>query len=304
MPLQLTNKKHMADITYLTVRHQLNAFSEKEYEVGLLNRSSEGEKGSMLCRDFNKSQVLNSIPWFKHMNGNNHDVFIRPKGSVGLIFFDDVTQSTIEKMKNDGCEPALIIESSPHNYHGWVRVSNIPIEPKLATQCAKVIANKYRADQNSADYRHFGRLAGFTNVKPKYVGSTGLYPFVKLTSRRGKIATNSKSILFSAQKRLDKIEMNSNNIVFEQNLEDMDKALSLAKEKYAAVIEYYSSHVDYDVNYNAVDWQVAKYLAELGYKQSVIADCLLDLSPNLGDRKGIGRETSYINRTLVKLFSL
>ena len=297
----------MPDITYLTVRHQLNAFAADMYEIGLLDRSKTSEddfKLQMICRDFNKSQVLNSISWFKHKNSLHQDIFIRPKGSVGLIFFDDVTQRTLQKMNLDGCEPAIVIESSPYNFHGWVRVSNKPIDPKLATQCAKVIANKYKTDQNSADHRHFGRLAGFTNVKPKYVGANGLYPFVKLSSRNGKLATNHKAILFSAQKRLDIINLNANNVNFDQDNTNQEEALILAEIRYTDVIHYYANHVDYDLNFNAVDWQVAKYLAEKGYSIPVITECIIQFSPNLSARKGTGRELSYIDRTLLKLFAL
>ena len=42
------------------------------------------------------------------------------------------------------------------------------------------MAARYGGDPNSIDWRHFGRLAGFTNRKPQYVDKAERYPFVKI----------------------------------------------------------------------------------------------------------------------------
>jgi hypothetical protein len=42
------------------------------------------------------------------------------------------------------------------------------------------LAQRYQADPSAADWRRFGRLPGFTNCKPKYLQSNGLYPYVLL----------------------------------------------------------------------------------------------------------------------------
>jgi hypothetical protein len=40
--------------------------------------------------------------------------------------------------------------------------------------------DRFRGDPGAADWRHFGRLAGFTNRKPAYAGRDGLFPFVRI----------------------------------------------------------------------------------------------------------------------------
>src|SRR5258707_7412381 len=58
--------------------------------------------------------------------------------------------------------------------------------PKLlGTFAAQTLAERYDADPSAADWRRFGRLPGFTNCKPKYRKSNGLFPFVRLHSRSG-----------------------------------------------------------------------------------------------------------------------
>lgn len=291
----------MKDITYLTVRNQLNAMNCSSYEIGILDRVNS----NMNTRTFKKNDVLNSINWFKHLNREKNEIFIRPHGTVGLIFFDDVTASTIEKMKIEGYEPAISIESSPQNFQGWIRVSNHELSKELSTQCAKVIVNKYKTDSNSADYRHFGRLAGFTNNKPQYVNEFGKYPFIKLSARNGKLATNFQDIL---NKGKELLSMKEKSVIdrdkFTQIKDNNNEALIIGSNYYNEIVNQYTNNPDYELNLNAVDWQVAKYLAANQFSYDVILNCLLTVSPNLDQRKGKGREVNYIERTLNKLFAL
>jgi hypothetical protein len=55
----------------------------------------------------------------------------------------------------------------------------------LSTFIAQTLAKRYSADPSAADWRRFGRLPGFTNCKPKYRKSNGLYPYVLLRSATG-----------------------------------------------------------------------------------------------------------------------
>jgi hypothetical protein len=58
--------------------------------------------------------------------------------------------------------------------------------PKLlGTFAAQTLAARYNADPSAADWRRFGRLPGFTNCKPKYRKSDGLFPFVRLRRHTG-----------------------------------------------------------------------------------------------------------------------
>nr|WP_278045558.1 DNA-primase RepB domain-containing protein [Edaphobacter modestus] len=50
---------------------------------------------------------------------------------------------------------------------------------RLGTFASQTLAERYDADRSAADWRRFGRLPGFTNCKPKYRKSDGLFPFVR-----------------------------------------------------------------------------------------------------------------------------
>jgi hypothetical protein len=76
------------------------------------------------------------------------------------------------------------IASCAGNFQAWLKYTRI--FPKLlGTFAAQILAERYDADPSAADWRRFGRLPGFTNCKPKYRKSDGLFPFVRLHSHTG-----------------------------------------------------------------------------------------------------------------------
>jgi RepB DNA-primase from phage plasmid len=77
-----------------------------------------------------------------------------------------------------------VVETSAGNFQAWLKHSKM--FPKLlGTFAAQTLAERYDADPSAADWRRFGRLPGFTNCKPKYRKSDGLFPFVRLHSHSG-----------------------------------------------------------------------------------------------------------------------
>ena len=66
----------------------------------------------------------------------------------------------------------------------------------MSTAAARALAEKFGGDRGAADWRHFGRLAGFTNRKAKYLdASTGLYPFVRLIEAGGGVYPEAERFL-------------------------------------------------------------------------------------------------------------
>src|SRR5215469_14585892 len=57
----------------------------------------------------------------------------------------------------------------------------------LSTLVARQLSLRFRGDRGSCDWRHFGRLAGFTNQKENYGLINGLQPFVKLRCCKGQV---------------------------------------------------------------------------------------------------------------------
>ena len=104
-------------------------------------------------------------------------------------------------MKGSGFDPAVIVETSPGNYQAWLKHPE-RLGKEVGTAAARALAEKFGGDRGAADWRHFGRLAGFTNRKAKYLdASTGLYPFVRLIEAGGEVYPEAERFLAGVKSR-------------------------------------------------------------------------------------------------------
>ena len=95
----------------------------------------------------------------------------------------------------DNHPPAVVVETSPGNFQVWVNHGRVPSDHTFSTQAAKELARRFGGDSSSADWRHFGRLAGFTNQKPKRRLRNGLQPFVRLHECEGRLYGAAREFL-------------------------------------------------------------------------------------------------------------
>src|ERR1700730_228118 len=112
---------------------------------------------------------------------------------------DDLTADAIERMRADGFEPAVVIETSPNNFQAWLNHGQI-LEAATSTRAAKQLAERFAGDRSSADGRHFGRLAGFTNPKRERQLPSGMRPFVRLRSAKGRVYSRAAEFLARVSK--------------------------------------------------------------------------------------------------------
>ena len=68
----------------------------------------------------------------------------------------------------------------------------------MATAAGQQLARAYGGDLGSTDWRHLGRLAGFTNQKPQRRTSDGHAPWVKIVHARAALAGGAAGLLQSA----------------------------------------------------------------------------------------------------------
>jgi hypothetical protein len=146
------------------------------FEIGILRPD-----GLMLLRSrWSAIQIDAAIGWLRRENALGAHIFVRPHGAHALSLVDDLNAEAIARMTDGGFQPAVIIETSPGNFQVWLNHGQIIPDRTFSTQAAKELARRFGADASSADWRHFGRLAGFTNQKPKRRLRSGLPPFVRL----------------------------------------------------------------------------------------------------------------------------
>ena len=173
------------DRTTEAVRRQIAAMNVPVFEVGLYKTDAPGGgEASMIPRTWDVEALVRSIPWLRFQNAQGRNIYVRPKGEHNLSLLDDLTAEAVQRMKTTGFSPAAIVETSPGNFQAWLKhQKSLPRE--VSTAAARGLAKEFGGDLGAADWRHFGRLAGFTNRKLKYQGDDGLFPFVRLIEATG-----------------------------------------------------------------------------------------------------------------------
>jgi hypothetical protein len=158
----------------------LTALEASAYDLGILSDRGMLPGLSNLPAD----GVLSRLALLKAHNARGAHIYIRPAGEHRFTVLDDLNQNGVDRLAGDGLEPCAVVETSLGNFQAWLKHDDVYPSP-LSTFVAQILANRYSADPSAADWRRFGRLPGFTNCKPKYCKSNGLYPYVLLRSATG-----------------------------------------------------------------------------------------------------------------------
>lgn len=297
--------------TYEAVYKQVNAMGCEVFEIGSRN-ASNGKMQNILM---DRAYLLANIGFLSKRNVNNEDIYIRPaaKEKHGLILVDDINVEVIAKMRQDGLNPAVIVETSPKNYQVWLKLGD-DLEPELRTKIAKFLATRYSADMASADSRHYGRLAGFTNRKPRYTNN-GLQPWVLCHEATGAYAVNRESLIYHVKVTEELVKQESLRVIRDPQ-DTANTALQYKpaiKPKYKPNSHYQLDNSKRDVYQDAIrfydnacrkygesqkserDFSVAVCLAKMGYSESEIYDALASVIPDLSRKSD---PKYYLNLTV------
>ena len=190
-------------LTSQAIRGQLAAMPHELYLIrlihGLTKRPFPGE------RLWTADQLMHlaTIRFLRARNREGCDIYIHPYSqdhNAGYILVDlDRAQPTVvAAMCAQGHEPCVVLQTSPGHLQAWVQVSSTPLPPDLATAVGKLLALTYGGDRASTDWRHLGRLAGFTNQKPQRRTRDGCAPWVKVVYTHPGLARHADELLQSA----------------------------------------------------------------------------------------------------------
>ncbi len=172
------------------VRVQLRAMDCERFDVGIRR-----DAGEMILREGQSAiEIEKTVKWLRHENAKGAHIYVRPAGTHRLSLVDDLSIDAIERMKAEGFEPAVIVETSPNNFQAWMNHGQV-LDAATSTRAAKQLTERFRGDPSSADWRHFGRLAGFTNPKPERQLPSGMRPFARLRSATGRVYSKAAEFL-------------------------------------------------------------------------------------------------------------
>ena len=194
-------------LSFSALRSQIAAMPCRLYEVRLIHSGSR--KPYPGVRRWTASQLLDpaTVRFLRIRNREDFDIYFRPyagdhNAGYILLDLDRPAPGILPSLRAQGHAPSVVVETSPGRLQAWIRVSREPLPPALATHLSRRLAQIYAADRASADWRHVGRLAGFTNRKPLRRQRGGLAPWVKLVYARDGLARGSAVLIEHAAAEL------------------------------------------------------------------------------------------------------
>jgi hypothetical protein len=189
------------------IRRQLAAMPHDLYLVRLIHHATRAAfPGERLWTAAQLSQE-STVRFLRVRNREGCDVYVQPYAdnrNAGYILLDlDHTDlATLELMRANGHQPCVLLQTSPGHLQAWIQVSDVCLEPAVATVIGRQLAHTYGGDLASADWRHLGRLAGFTNQKPLRRQGNGYAPWVQLVQAQVGLATNGPLLIQAAERQI------------------------------------------------------------------------------------------------------
>ena len=209
--------------------------------------------------------------------------------NIALSLIDDANIQVVKRLKSEGFAPAVVVETSPGNFQAWLHHGEI-LPKRLSTLSARLLASRFGGDLASADWRHYGRLAGFTNRKDKYRRADGTFPYVRLHEATG--AVYSRAVAFLAEVK-SIYEAERSKVAAPASLQCRRLRRSNLKS-----IEDFRAKPIYGGDQTRVDLAYAVYALAHGVPENEARNAVAsrDLT-HKGDTK---RQQEYIDRTIQK----
>ena len=278
-----------ASVTRSVVRKQLCAMGCELFEIGVLRMDSR----MLLRSSWTADQMDAALAWLRRENARGAQIFVRPHGAHALSLVDDLNAEALARMTDDGFQPAVVVETSAANFQVWLNHGLILFDRTFSTHAAKELARRFGGDPSSADWRHFGRLAGFTNQKPKRRLQTGLPPFVRLHECEGRTYTAAREFLEDVK-----------SLVQKASAERSTRRISGASSNDDSVRSLSDFHADprYSGDLHRADMAWALGAASRGLQEQLIRDEILH-ARDLSKKGGPERQLDYARRTATKAVS-
>jgi hypothetical protein len=290
-------------LTWQAIRSQLAAMPNELYLIRLIHHQTRrpfpGE------RLWTATQLVGAatIRFLRIRNCEGCDVYIQPyagnrNAGYILVDLDRADPTVVEVMRTNGHDPCVVLQTSPGRLQAWVRLSTAPLEPALATAAGKHLARLYGGDLASTDWRHLGRLAGFTNQKPARRTPDRYSPWVKLVHARVGLAPGAEGLLQS-------ITQSAQPSAARFTIDSTATALGPPTGTHEATTIYRSCMQRWHIlerfpqpDWSIVDLWVARYLLAQGKPAGQIQDILRLASPHFPRRHG--DPDDYLRRTVAR----
>lgn len=298
-------------LTSQAIRRQLAAMPHELYLIrlihGLTKRPFPGE------RLWTADQLMNlaTIRFLRARNREGCDIYVHPYAqnhNAGYILVDlDWAEPTVvAAMCAQGHEPCVVLQTSPGHLQAWVHVSSAPLPPDIATAVGKHLALTYSGDRASTDWRHLGRLAGFTNQKPQRRTRDGCAPWVKVVYTHPGLARHADELLQSAAASVSEFAQSAHLGLCPGACSQSDAASAITAAQATVIYQTWMHRWQIAQRFAPPDWSivdlwVARALLAQGWPPDQVRIIIQLGSPHFPRRHT--HPDDYLRRTLARAFS-
>jgi hypothetical protein len=287
-------------LTLQAIRRQLAAMPSELYLVRLIHHPTRTAFPGERLWSAEQLGRPATVRFLRVRNREGCDVYVQPyagpqNAGYILVDLDRVQPTVIATMRANGHDPCVVLQTSPGHLQAWVRLRTAPLEPELATAVGKRLAATYGGDPASTDWRHLGRLAGFTNQKPARRTPTGYAPWVKVVETQTVFAPEAEALLQSAR------AWASPPPAIASTLQDPvpELAVSVAAEIYRDCMTRWRIRDRFpQPDWSIVDLWIAKRLLAQGWTPAQAREILRLASPQFPRRHG--NPDDYLRRTVAR----
>jgi len=281
------------DLTRLAMERHLGALHGDRFDIGgLLD-------GSMTMRLWGLERALRNVDTLKAWNLKGAAIYVRPARQTGTVLLDDLDRARIDALTGEGYPPACVVETSPGNFQVWLRLvaneAGKTLDTKVVSRAIRILVERYDADLNSADWRHYGRLGGFTNRKPAYQQADGRFPFVLVHEADGTVAPAGRALLLRAKAELA-AEAEHRGLAPKVQTRQGGGMGSHAQRRSAVLMRNLDQPWASDPDESILDWMIVCEALKQGWSPAAVSEML-------AQRKDIGQKHNipdYVGRTVRK----
>ena len=297
-------------ITLWAIRKQLAAMPNELYLVRLIHHQTRKSFPGERVWTADQLGSAATVRFLRIRNREGCDIFLQPyaanqNAGYILVDLDRAQPAVIATMRARGHDPCVVLLTSPGHLQAWIRLSASPLEPAVATAAGKLLALAYGGDCASTDWRHLGRLAGFTNQKPARRTPGGYAPWVKVVDTNLGLATRAAGLLQSARALASShpVLASSATSTFAtstfQDATPLGIAASVAAEIYQGCMERWRIRQRYpQPDWSIVDLWVARHLLSQGWTPAQVQQILRLASPQFPRRHSDPGD--YLRRTIAR----
>lgn len=288
-------------LTLHAIRRQLAAMPNELYLVRLIHHQTrKAFPGERLWTAEQLGHAA-TVRFLRVRNREGCDVYVQPyagdqNAGYVLVDLDRAQPSVIATMRAHGHNPCVVLQTSPGRLQAWIRLSAAPLEPAVATAAGKLLAATYGGDPASTDWRHLGRLAGFTNQKPARRTLTGYAPWVKVVETNAVFAPEAEVLLRSARAWASPPPALASTL---QDATPDAVAASVATEVYRDCMARWRIRDRFpQPDWSIVDLWIARRLLAQRWTPAQVREILRLASPQFPRRHG--NPDDYLRRTLAR----